>query len=221
LGLVGNNQTYLPTSQNNVVVNNILDGFYVDNVGGGHISQQDSPDVQWLRGMLAQTRSEYPIQRKPLADKAYRIRVSRVEVQNAVSGIHIVPDSPLTGLYYTFSVADGELTGTQGNCATTKGNSGTAAQWILLPAGDGDYQVLSAATNEVLGLSNGGATAILEPIVGTYDQRWLIRSVGDGRFNLRNRATGQLLSSLSDSNGCVDLVSSGTSENTEWLFTAH
>ncbi|WP_429634729.1 glycosyl hydrolase family 28-related protein [Tunturiibacter psychrotolerans] len=219
LGLTGSTQTYLPESTGNLVVNNLLDSYY--NLGGGHIPEQDSPDVQWLRSMFAQSRVEYPIERKPVVSGAHRIRLARVLVQNTLSALHIMPEAASTGLYYSIKSGDANLSASSDQCVTSTGLSGAATQWIMTPAGDGDFQLLSASMDEALALAQGGSTVTLQPPTSAYNQRWLIQNFGDGTFRLKNRATNGLLSSSMDGNGCLRIGLDGDEIPSNWNFTAH
>ena len=167
----------------------MLDSYY-DRSGGNHIAEQEIPDPQWLRTMLSQTRVEYPIQRLPIALGANRIRITRIAIRNAISALHAVPDQPSKGLYYDVSNEGGYLTrgNAESGCISSSANSsGTAeSKWILLPAGDGDFQMAAVGVDEVLGAirnSDGSYGLTMEAVSKGYDQRWLIRNVGDGRFS--------------------------------------
>jgi hypothetical protein len=219
LGLTGSTQTYLPSSDGNLVVNNLLNSYYY--WGGGHIPQQDNPDVQWLRGMLAQSRVEYPIERKPVVSGAHRIRLNRVFVQNTLSALHIVPLTPSSGLYYSIKNGNSNLTALSETCVTSGGPSGAATQWILSPAGDGDFQILSVSLDEVLAVSPEGSAIALQKPTAAYSQRWLVQNAGDGTFSLKNRATDHLLGSSRDGNGCLGTASGGAQISSSWSFTAY
>jgi hypothetical protein len=219
LGLVGSSSTYLPQSSGNVTVNNLLDSYY--NLGGGHIASQDSPSDQWLRTMLAETRTEYPIHRLPTTSGTSRIRLSRVAIQNAESAIHIIPATTQTGLYYTISNNGSQLSVVGARCiAPTLANSGGGdLQWTLIPAGDGDYELSLRGATQFLGVQTTslGTDLAYEAQANGYEQRWLVLNIGDGTFQFVNRATGQLLSGGTGCAGLDDAPSAGTS----WTVTAH
>ena len=212
LGLVGFTSNYLPATTGNATVENVLDS----NIGA-HIAQSDSPDAAWVRTMLAQTRSEYPIKRVAVASGASRIRLNRVSVLSANIGVHIAPDSIKSGLYYGLASGASMLANTAGACLSASGTAKTN-QWLLMAAGEGDFEVVSRSTGLALGFAvSVDQTLAAEPVTGGYDQRWMVEKSGDGSYSLRNRQTDGLLS-LPVPGGCAGLATGGS---TNWTITAY
>ena len=212
LGLVGTTEDYLPSSTTNITVGDVLNSYR-----GGHIVQGATPAATWMRNMLAQTRSEYPIARPSLSLGSSRIRLNRVTVDSTSSAVHFMPDTARSGLYYELTSGLSNLVSTSGSCVSTtflKAND----QWLIMAAGDGDFEIVSKQTGSVLGFAASPTQAlVLEAVTGLYDQRWLISNLGDGTFSLMNRQTGTLLS-LPAQGGCAGIATGGS---TSWTMTAH
>jgi hypothetical protein len=218
LGLVGDSANYLVGSTGGLTVNNILDS-YINSTESGHIAYQNSASAQWMRMMLAETRTEYPLHRLPLVAGANRIRLMRIAVRNAKTGIHIVPKIAQTGGYYSISNAEVSLGNVGQGCSSgnASNSSESGLQWTLMAAGDGDYEIISVKSNLVLSVQTEAMNLAFALPTGGYEQRWLVQNNGDGTFQLRNRATGLLLSGGAN---CTTL--SGTaSAYTNWTLTAH
>ena len=212
LGLIGNSKTYLPSSSANITVGNVLNSY-----NGGHIAEGIDPDATWMRGMLAQSRTEYPIARPALGTGARRVRINRVMVSSTSSAVHMVPDSAKTGLYYGIASGLSNLSNTSGSCVSTTASSANN-QWLIMAAGDGDFEIVSKKTGAALGFAASADQALtLEPITGLYDQRWMINKLGDGNVSFMNRQTGTLLSLLAQG-GCAGIATGGS---TSWTMTAY
>jgi Pectate lyase superfamily protein/Ricin-type beta-trefoil lectin domain-like/Bacterial Ig-like domain (group 2) len=218
----GGSRPYLPQSTTTVTAYNLLDSSF-----NTQIPDQAEPPVQWMRTMLAQTRTEYPAQRLPLASDAHRIRLGRLwAVGVGGTAIHVKPVTPITGLYYSFENATEVLarTGATSACVSMGPSSSTNATsgWLLLAAGDGDYNIVGVGGTQVLGIttdSSGNATAAMQDNNGQFDQRWLIRPIGDGRFSVVNRFNGTILTNASS--GCAQMGNDATAESAKWSMTAH
>jgi hypothetical protein len=219
-------ESFLPQSIGTVLVQNILNSYY-DGDGGHQIPTVDAPQAQWMRGMLAQTRTEYPVQRLPMVEGGNRIRLGRVLIASTTTALHMVPDNPLSALYYTITSNNMHLGAETADNSSCNGAAMTLTmmptdQWGLADAGDGDYLLLPLATEEVLGVGSvNGATPQLEleSLNYNYEQRWLVTKIGDGRVQFVNRATGDALSVTA--NGCGGLATDLSEEATKWTLTAH
>ena len=223
LGLNGADASYLPQSSGNLIAANIM-GYYSNN-GAQQIPQQNQPDVAWLRGMLAQTRSEYAAPRLGMNGNGTRKRVERVLVKGFTSALHITPVAAASSLFYTLEQSHqtlGNAIGASGQCVEpavdmSKQNAG----WRLSDAGDGDYIISSARGNAVLSATDssdeGGLG--LSVLTGGAAQRWMVRDMGDGRRQLINRARNAALSW--DGGTCPSVSQDLTSEATKWTITAH
>ena len=223
LGLNGSSASYIPPSSGNLVTANIMDSYW--NNGAQQIPQQSMPDVAWLRGMLAQTRSEFGAPRLTMNGNGTRKRVERVLVKGFAAGLHITPVTPASSLFYTLEQNNQVL----GNGATVSGQClqpaaglySQSAGWKLSNAGDGDYIVYSASANVVLSAtdnSDGGGLQV-SALDGGAAQRWMVRDVGDGRRQLINRARNAALSW--NGGACPSLSQDLSSESTKWTMTAH
>ncbi len=217
LGLNGGSASYSPQSVGNLTVNNILDGYYSG--GGVQLPATGKPSAQWMRMMLAQSRTEYPIQRSPMTQGASRVRFDRVWFQDNASAIHLLTQQPETGLYYTLSAGGAPILG----AASCPNASAIAVngQWTLRGAGDGDFVIVAGGgSNQVLAVQtgNGASNVAFAAETDDYTQRWLVQNVGDGHFQLLNRATGLYV--LPNGAQCPSLAES-TSEATNLTLTAH
>ena len=223
LGLNGSNASYLPQSSGNLLAANIMDSYW--NNGAQQIPQQNVPDVAWLRGMLAQTRSEYAAPRLVMNGNGTRKRVERVFVKGFTSGLHITPVTPASSLFYTLGQNDQTLSnaiGASGHCLEpTADMSNQNAGWKLSDAGDGDYIISSANGNLVLSATENSDEGGLElsALTGGTAQSWMVRDVGDGRRQLVNRARNAALSWNGGS--CPSVSQDLSSESTKWTVTAH
>ena len=219
LGLDGESPNYLPQSNGNLVVNNVLDE-YMDR-GGHQISSQAPTDAQWMREMLAQTRSEYPSPRLPMIAGGSRKRLMRLQVDGFASAVHIVPSDAPGLLFYTLISTGGMLTNIAGSeqCSTVfQGGSLSTAAWMLQDAGDGDYILTDAAGSMALGLLDG-TTVGMSALNSQYGQRWIIQDLGDGRRSLRNRAVDKALAWIPGS--CPQLTADTDSDSAKWTLVAH
>jgi hypothetical protein len=227
LGLVGSDKNYTPVPSGNVQISNIAASYYIGGAGGtggGHIAQEPLPDLPWLRKMLSQTRSEYPIKRVAMTSGSSRIRLERLQIENVANAIHIQPDSPAAQLFYTVFNGSTELTSSSQTCfsGTTISPVSVDSQWLLQSGQEGDFQIVAASTGWVLGVTASPdvpSSLVMQPMTSAYSQRWMIQNLGDGRFSMTNRGTGELLEA--PTSGCIDLVKSGVSQLTSWFIKAN
>ena len=221
LGLDGSTDAYQPQPSNNLVVANILNEYY--DAGGHQIPSGPPPDLKWLRGMFAQTRSQYPRPRLPLAPGASRLRINRIEAQNMSVGLHIIPSSSPQKLFYNLISGGSALTtGVKGTgaCATSPATvSPNPLAWSLMEAGDGDYILLDSTGMNALGVSAVGQTVVLAPLDSEYDQRWIIEDVGDGRKTVQSRSSPGVLAW--QIGACPQIVADRTAESAKWTFIAN
>ncbi len=223
LGMDGIDPNYLPQNSGNLIVNNLLDEYYGPGVAGRQITSQDSPDPQWLRGMLAQTRSEYPVQRLPMIGGGSRKRLARVEVFGFASALHILPSIAPNLLYYTLASAGETLTngpaGT-GQCSTASRNvPSNPVAWKLVDGGDGDYILADSTGTNALGIVGGGTALGMSVLNSQYSQRWIVQDLGDGQRSFKNRATGGALAWVPGT--CPQLAVDATSDSAKWTLAAH
>jgi hypothetical protein len=226
LGNVGwTPNNFLPASVGNITVENMFN-VYFDSVGGHEIPSQDTPDVQWVRQMFAQTRSEYPAPRTAMNSIGSRKNLIRVQVMGFATAIHVKPVAPPAQLYYTLATTGGNLsnlTPVAQGCPGAVLSSDDAGAWHLLDTGEGDFMLADVTSSNVLGLflgSNGTSVLGMEPVgPPQFNQRWMIRDVGDGRKTFVNRGTGQFLSW--DPGTCPQLNASGDAESAKWIMTAN
>ena len=173
LGLVGSSALYLPSSIGSATVGNVL-----DSQSGAHIPQGTTPDTLWMRSMLAQTRSEYPISRRPLAAGSSRIRISRVVVDSTLAAIHLQPESLLPGLSYLIQSGPWMLTTSQGSCVGTSTDVSAKHNWLLMSAGEGDFELVATDTGMALGFATSVNNSLtVEPLTDhtTSDGLWQTR----------------------------------------------
>ena len=223
LGLNGSDVSYSPQSNGNLIAANIMDSYW--NNGAQQIPQQNVPDVAWLRGMLAQTRSEYAAPRLVMNGNGTRKRIERVFAKGFTSGLHITPVTSSSSLFYTLGQNGQTLSnaiGASGQCLESAADmSSQNAGWKLSDAGDGDY-ILSSASGDVVLSATGSSDESglgLTVLTGGAAQRWMVRDVGDGRRQLINRALNAALSWNGGS--CPSLSQDLSSESTKWTVTAH
>jgi hypothetical protein len=224
LGLIGPSLSYLPTSTGNITVQNVENSYF--NGSSGHIPETDTPTEEWLRKMLAQTRSEYPVQRLPMAPGGSRIRFSRVAVENAISAIHVTPVNPPSQGYFELTSGGQSLASTNSACLSMEaaGSGATETQWTLRDGDEGDFLIMPMGSDQALGVTPGTGTSLAVAVsanTGSYSQRWMIAGRGDGTFAVTNRATGAILSAGASSGGCIGVEPGGTSPLTAWTITAH
>jgi hypothetical protein len=223
LGLVGPSLTYLPASTGNITVQNLENSYF--NGPSGHIPETDSPQPEWMRKMLAQTRSEYPVKRVAMAPGGSRIRFSRVAVENALSAIHITPVDPPSQGYFELTSGGQSLANTNSSCLSmlAAGSGGRQTRWTLLPGGEGDFFIVPTGSQQALGVNPNTSTSLeveLSAYTGAYSQRWMIAVRGDGTFAFTNRATGTFLGTGASSTGCIALQPDSTSPLTAWTVVA-
>ena len=221
LGLDGNSVSYQPQSSGNLVASNILNEYY-DN-GGHQIPSGPPPDLKWLRSMFAQTRSQYPVPRLPLAQGASRLRLARLDADTMTVGLHVLPNAAPGKLYYNLISGGNALTtgpkGT-GACSVSAANaSPNPTAWNLVEAGDGDYVIVDSTGTNALGVSGGSANVVLAPLDSQYDQRWIIQDVGDGRKTVQNRLSPGVLAWQLGS--CPQLVTDRSLDSAKWTFVAN
>ncbi len=220
LGLEGHDPDYLPQSSGNLFVENVLDEYY--DTSGHQIPSQALTDTQWMRGMLAQTRSEYPAPRLPMVAEGSRTRLIRLQVDGFASALHITPSSTPTSGYYTLSAMGGTLAnGTDGSelcSAVSQGGSSKSAAWMLVDAGDGDYTLSDSTGTMALSLLDG-TTLRMSALNSQYGQRWIVQDLGDGRRSFKNRATNGTLTWNPGS--CPQLSANNSSDASKWTLIAH
>ncbi len=222
MGMNGiNSQTYIPQASSNLVVGNILNEYYTN--AGHQLPSQATVDLQWLRGMLSQTRSEYPVQRLPMVNGSSRKRLMRVQAEGFTTALHFLPSAVPSNLYYTLASGGTLLTtgkGGAGSCsAVPQVLAANLNAWRLVEAGDGDYVLADLTGTNALGLIAGGATVAMSAVDSQYDQRWIVQDTGDGRKTFVNRANGGVLSWTSGS--CPQLIADPTQESAKWVLIAN
>lgn len=192
--------------------------------GAAQLPEQSDPNTQWLRSMLAQTRSEYPSKRLPMLGSGSRKRLQRVTIKGFKSALHVVPNTVEAGLFYTLRQGDqvlGTTTSGSASClSATSQPTRSQAGWVLSDAGDGDYFLTTADGNQTMTAGSSDAMSVtLQALTGDYTQRWMIQDVGDGRRQLINRANNEALTWSPAS--CVNVSGDLTSELSKWTLTAH
>ena len=222
LGLDGTTPDYQPQASASLVTANILNEYYGSH-GGEQIPSGPAPDVKWLRSMLAQTRSQYPVQRLAMSPGGSRARFRRIQVDGLGSAFHFLPAVKSIRLTYGLAIGANLLTtGSKGlgACAvvpqTTPSNS---TAWTLIEAGDGDYIIADTTGMYALGVDTTSSAISLSALDNQYDQRWMIQDVGDGRKVLKSRGSFGFLAWTFG--GCPSLVADPSLASAKWILTAN
>ena len=223
LGLVGPSLTFLPKSTANFFVQNVENSYW--DGPSGHLPDTDAPDPQWMRKMLAQTRSEYPVQRLSMAAGGSRIRFSRVAVENALSGIHLTSvDPPTDGSFELTNAGSSLAANTACPSLVPSQDGGPETRWDLIASGEGDFQLASHTSTDVLTVvtnEDGPLGLSLAPPTGSYSQRWIMGNRGTGSFKIENRATGAFVNAGSTSSECIGVSTDDQAPETAWTIIAH
>lgn len=227
LGLDGQDPNYQPASNANLEVHNVLNAYYSQ--GGHQLQPSDQPDALWMRSMLAQTRSEYPVRRQAMGSGLYgghRTRVERVQVKNTTQALHMIPASVSSGMGYAFTNGSGLITGFPADQTNECGAPGPAREVPLaffkaVQNDEGDFSFTDPTGNFALGVITyaiGNQSLMMVPTGSGYEQRWRVESLGDGRMALWNRALNTALSRTPGQ--CLSLAPSAESDSSKWVMGA-
>jgi hypothetical protein len=206
---------------------NIADGAYWSGFGGYQQTAFSTADVQWLRHMLGQVRSETAV---PLSgSNQSATHLDRIQIMSSQNALHVMPAAPLPGRYLTLQSALGGILADESSCVSAGSSDADniASQWILQSAGEGDFLLVpngQAQSGEAAGLvqdSNGDWVLTVEPLTGDYQQHWNIQLGADGFFRLINRGTGLALTPGSPITSCATATSHQNAAIAEWTIAAH
>jgi len=181
------------------------------------------PDVasspSWIEHMFAQARTEYPIPNLPLAAPRTQIEMDRLTIDHVEIGIEVLPTqkSPSAGIYTISAPLDASQSIGEA-CSTDEVSMN--GEWSMQGDMDGFYGLKRQSSF----LSSLMTTSVGSQAVGASDrisdarQRWIIWPIGNGLFEIVNRATGYLLTRTQD--GCADLSPRSGSSGQEWVVNA-
>jgi hypothetical protein len=169
--------------------------------------------------MFSLARTEYVVPRVTFATTATNISLHRVLVGVANVGVLLNPKQTVqaSATYSIFSsIANGQNTNSASS-GCLKGGVSMFGKWNLQGEQDGFYGLQNGNSF----LSNRAALSTREIGIGLSQaltdagQRWIIRSAGDGFFNIINRASGEALTS--DLDGCATLCPPNGASTQEWV----
>jgi hypothetical protein len=213
-----------PVGSDLVTVASMLNGYAY---WGYHQSPSTSVDVTWLRHMLGQVRAETAV---PLAGSSTRdIQLSRTQIWNAGTALHLVPSNQIPGHYFTLENGGGGFLTNAGSCmyvgSTTESDPTT--HWVLAEGGEGDYLLVPADQQEGDGAaaaiqdSSGNWVVAVDPVTPDYQQHWNVQLDALGSFQLINRGTGLSLAAGSTASSCATVIKQQGASATEWTIVAH
>lgn len=189
------------------------------------VDDSGNVSANWIEQMLGPLRTQAPRPRWSLSDGDARIRVERVMLGSLNVGIHIMPDQqPINdgsqGMYILRDRNGVALdSGSEGDCVSEAGGSDLNTAWTIQAAPDGGIFIQSPAGLISAPIATSGTGPILAALhMGAY-QEWVVLPVGDGYFQLANRATDQAIVS-NGSGGCLGLAPPNGDADEEWEITA-
>ena len=144
-----------------------------------------------------------------------RIRLSRVAVENAFSGIHLTSvDPPMDGSFELTNAGSSLAANTACPSLVPSQDGGPETRWYLIASGEGDFQLASSTSTDVLTVvtnEHGLLRLSLAPLTGSYSQRWIMGNRGNGTFTIENRATGAFVNAGLTSSECIGVSTDGPS----------
>jgi len=155
----------------------------------------------------------------PLAAPRTQIEMDRLTIDHVEIGIEVLPTqkSPSAGIYTISAPLDASQSIGEA-CSTDEVSMN--GEWSMQGDMDGFYGLKRQSSF----LSSLMTTSVGSQAVGASDrisdarQRWIIWPIGNGLFEIVNRATGYLLTRTQD--GCADLSPRSGSSGQEWVVNA-
>jgi len=208
----------LVDSQGDAAVITQLSNYGVVNNGTPTPFTDEPSSPSWVEHMFAQARTEYVVPRLALSTTSTNITLHRMLVIGANVGIRLHPKQVAQTVYsYAISSPTG---GGQNldiaNPACSNGNISLSGKWSLQGNQDGSYGLnrnSSFLSNSTTAF--GGAKAIgLSQTMSDAGQRWIVKPIGNGFFEIVNRASGDALTREPD--GCAKLYPESGANTQEW-----
>jgi hypothetical protein len=196
-----------------------------NNTGNGPAPTNDigNPSDSWIEQMLNPVRANSPRPRLPLSGGNSRIRIERVLITSTSVGIHVMPNSSSSssaaGVSYVLRDQNGiALDGTSSRGCVAESTASSPA-WTIQGTADGGIYLESAVGFASTPIGKSGTGVVLADSATDAHQEWNVLPVGDGNFQVVNRATGQALTS-NGSGACVGLATSSNNAAEEWSMIA-
>lgn len=185
------------------------------------VGDDGNSSALWIEQMLSHLRTEAPHPRLPLSGNSSRIRLDRIAIGSTRIGIHIEPNQISVGTMpmYLLTNRNGMTLDNKSSssCISEVPSTGNMADiaWTVKPGMDGGVYLQSAAESLAASIAENQSNVVLANSSADAHQEWVVLPVGDGYFNLFNRATGQVLTGRG-SGACATLSTLNGSSEQEW-----